>query len=399
MTNYIGPIGEPFSWRDPKHGGFPREKKKEQADMNEDNWKISLLGTRRTGKTVYLGGLYQYYGDTDNEINDTPFYVYAPDSLSRGRLEAYARGISEIPPDFPDGTFGIEPFPIEFNLETSAQGSGRVLKRTLSLIDHEGAALKGSKDQENAQRYDDVISDLKSFDAFIGFLSSEHLMKDSAARDADWQTMRSIISDVADKLDQNDKLPVAIVLAKHDLAEAAGQEEEVMDRARKMVAKLSESIPNATFMICPTNVVRTDGNNGWESDARPTNIAAPFLFSTSGVVIRNAFLFSEKAKEELRNSAYQTQKIEERKREMRGFWGWIKRSVLNTGSRVERFVYDQRAKRNTRIAQDDIVFAQAAFETLTQLADERGICFIYKGQVLSSDKFRNEIMRLSGVYA
>ena len=66
---------------------------------------------------------------------------------------------------------------------------------------------------------------------------------------------------------------------------------------------------------------------------------------------------------------------------------------------MERFVYDQRAKRNTRIAEGDIAFAQAAFETLTQLADERGICFIYKGQVLSSDRFSNEIMRLSGVYA
>lgn len=363
----------------------------------EKSWNVSLLGTRKTGKTVYLGGLYQYYGDTENLVNDTPFYIYAPDSYSRGRLAAYADGISENPPDFPDGTLGIDPFPVEFNLETD-YGAGTI-SRILSLIDHEGAALTGSGDRDTAERYDEVVDQLKSYDAFIGFLSCEHLLKDSFARDADWETMRSIIRDVARQLGRSDKLPVTIVLAKYDLAEALGREEEVMEKAVNAVTKLSESVQNASFMICPVNVVRTDGNGGWEQDARPTNIAAPFLFASSGVVIRNALFFAQEAKRERAKSNQETRAIEQRKQEMTGFWGFFKRIVQNTGSRINRVMHDNRAKRAIRFAEGDMEFAQIAFETLLETADRRGIRFIYKGNLLSSNQFSREIMTIQGIYA
>jgi len=370
---------------------------------NEKSWNICLLGSRRTGKTVYLGGLYHYYGDTDNNYNNTPFYIYPSNSEGRAMLGDFASGIGRKPPILPAGTIGLKPFPIELNVEFETYSNTETITKSLNIIDHEGKALLGSDDENEAENFDEIIKKMKTYDAFICFLSCEHLLNsDLIDQYAAWNVIKNIIKSVSSKIaftaGSNDFLPVTIVISKFDLAEKEEREEEIIDKVSKLIKKFSKQTPNVAFMICPMNVLRVDEQDEWEEEPQPSNIAAPFLFTSKGVILRNAVFLKEQAKAQRRQSVGVERRIERRKKENKGVFGFFKRLIPDLVDKIAiKFLYDKRINRYASLSQSDFDFADEAFRTLEKISNRGSLRFIYQNDEIPMNVFVSKLAREAGL--
>jgi hypothetical protein len=332
--------------------------------------------------------------DIDHPHNKTPFYIYPQDSSSRYVLSGWVENITSNPSQFPDGTIGTEEFPLDFNIER-----GEFIERQeFLLMDHEGGALRGSKSKAVAEKYDNIINELKSFDSFICFLSAEHLMDSRSMLKSEWQTIKNIIQDVASRLNPHDKLPISVVISKFDIAKEKNKEQEVLIKATEIIKSLSKVLPNTTFMLCPINVVKSDGLGNYIMDSPPKNLAAPFLFSISGIILRNAALLMHWAKEEMVEVQNKRKEIENRKIENPGFFGWFKRVIPNLKSRFSAYRKDKESKRYVGLSNNDIILAEEAFSVISKIPTENKVKFIFRGNELSSQEYLTESFKIGVVY-
>lgn len=343
-----------------------------------------MLGGQKAGKTCYIGSFYAFYGvDPGNQGSNDSEFTVTGNSYTTFLLNKIARELKSTPPILPPTTDRI----VDCVLNLRCYDDGELVERELHLFDHQGEALAGSGDPVMAAEFDRIIDQLQASDAFIVFLDASRILGSDeklAATNTDWNKIHSILTNVASRLRRrSDTLPVVMVISKFDLAQTNEDRERLLAYARGCVDSLYQNQSNISVLICPVSVLRSTGR-GDELERNLINIAAPFLFVSSSIILRNAAWHASQADIHRERGEAVERKIRQNKEAMRGLFRGIFRRVINSYHRVKKIVtIDQDINREVTLQENDLTFAEKAIDYLETSDNMKYNQLVFRGRAMS----------------
>lgn len=292
--------------------------------------KIALLGTMRSGKSVYFSALYHKFRN-----------VIAPPTLTRSRRIVYEqKGIStqvgfrlriedtkldqkiaanaELltfrPVRWPGPTDDLTQanISIQFDfvpIQASPASDVRQYKREIEFCDPTGGALNGSH-----REAEEILEKLRLCDAAIAFLPADVILDamdtDNPEEIDDDQKAQinagfllgkvtEVMKQMNKSLDGNDVFPVCFVITKFDLIPKNTLPYVSAFIFNHIILPFSKDNKRFLVCVCPVSVVDPETGN-----FKSLNLEWPFLFAAQSTIVRNMNILKAQANRDFRFSTY-----------------------------------------------------------------------------------------------